>query len=234
MCDGITIGGNVSIQISGPCVPPDGSVTAAKINSGNAVDGQVLTADGNGGAAWQAVSAPAPEPALRMRTTGTSLSLTLKSVAAQTFDIDFGDLTTATLTTELNDGEFGATGSWNFGDAGPRIVTISNAVALAYLDCYNNALTALDVSGCTALAYLDCYNNALTALDVSGCTALAHLDCYNNALGSAAVDAVLVALAAMAAAGGACDQRDNAAPTATGLAAKAVLEGRGWTVNVDS
>ena len=213
MCDGITIGGNVSIQISGPCVPPDGSVTAAKINSGNAVDGQVLTADGNGGAAWQAVSAPAPEPALRMRTTGTSLSLTLKSVAAQTFDIDFGDLTTATLTTELNDGEFGATGSWNFGDAGPRIVTISNAVALAYLDCYNNALTALDVSGCTALA---------------------HLYCYNNALGSAAVDAVLVALAAMAAAGGACDQRDNAAPTATGLAAKAVLEGRGWTVNVDS
>ena len=213
MCDGITIGGDVSIQISGPCVPPDGSVTAAKINSGNAVDGQVLTADGNGGAAWQAVSAPAPEPALRMRTTGTSLSLTLKSVAAQTFDIDFGDLTTATLTTELNDGEFGATGSWNFGDAGPRIVTISNAVALAYLDCYNNALTALDVSGCTALA---------------------HLYCYNNALGSAAVDAVLVALAAMAAAGGACDQRDNAAPTATGLAAKAVLEGRGWTVNVDS
>ena len=191
----------------------DGAVTAAKIDSGAAAAGEVLTADGAGGAAWQAVSAPAPEPALRMRTTGTSLSLTLKSVAAQTFDIDFGDLTTATLTTELNDGEFGATGSWNFGDAGPRIVTISNAVALAYLDCYNNALTALDVSGCTALA---------------------HLYCYNNALGSAAVDAVLVALAAMAAAGGACDQRDNAAPTATGLAAKAVLEGRGWTVNVDS
>ena len=53
MCNGITIGGNVSIQISGPCVPPDGSVTAAKINSGNAVDGQVLTADGNGGAVWE-------------------------------------------------------------------------------------------------------------------------------------------------------------------------------------
>ena len=60
MCDGITIGGNVSIQISGPCVPPDGSVTAAKINSGNAVDGQVLTADGNGGAAWEAPAGGGP------------------------------------------------------------------------------------------------------------------------------------------------------------------------------
>lgn len=44
----------MSIQISGPCAPVDGSVTAAKINSGNAGDGQVLTADGAGGAAWEA------------------------------------------------------------------------------------------------------------------------------------------------------------------------------------
>ena len=44
----------MSIQISGPCAPADGSVTAAKINSGNVGDGQVLTADGTGGAAWEA------------------------------------------------------------------------------------------------------------------------------------------------------------------------------------
>lgn len=44
----------MSIQISGPCVPADGSVTAAKVSSGNAGDGQVLTADGAGGAAWEA------------------------------------------------------------------------------------------------------------------------------------------------------------------------------------
>ena len=60
MCNGITIGGDVSIQISGPCVPPDGSVTAAKIGSGNAGDGQVLTADGNGGAAWEAPAGGGP------------------------------------------------------------------------------------------------------------------------------------------------------------------------------
>ena len=53
MCNGITIGGDVSIQISGPCTPTDGSITAAKITSGNAGDGQVLTADGSGGAAWE-------------------------------------------------------------------------------------------------------------------------------------------------------------------------------------
>ena len=34
----------------------DGAVTAAKIDSGAAADGQVLTADGNGGAAWQAAA----------------------------------------------------------------------------------------------------------------------------------------------------------------------------------
>lgn len=59
MC-GITIGGDVSIQISGPCVPLDGSVTAAKIGSGNAGDGQVLTADGNGGAAWETPAGGGP------------------------------------------------------------------------------------------------------------------------------------------------------------------------------
>ena len=57
MCDSIVInGGNVSIQISGPCAPADGSVTAAKINSENAGEGQVLTADGAGGAAWEAAA----------------------------------------------------------------------------------------------------------------------------------------------------------------------------------
>jgi hypothetical protein len=44
---------NMSIQISGPAIPPDGTVTAAKIASGNANDGQVLTADGAGAVAWE-------------------------------------------------------------------------------------------------------------------------------------------------------------------------------------
>ena len=50
----------MSIQISGPVIPPDGSVTAVKIGSGAAPDGQVLTADGAGGAAWEAVAGGGP------------------------------------------------------------------------------------------------------------------------------------------------------------------------------
>ncbi len=49
--------------------------------------------------------------------------------------------------------------------------------ALTYLDCYNNALTSLDVSQNTALKYLDCAGNSLTSLDVSQNTALTFLDC---------------------------------------------------------
>lgn len=60
MCEGISIGGNVSIQISGSSIPPDGTVTAAKISSGAAGDGQVLTADGAGGAAWEAAAGGGP------------------------------------------------------------------------------------------------------------------------------------------------------------------------------
>lgn len=42
----------MSIQISGPSIPPDGSVTAAKINSGAATVGFVLTANGAAGATF--------------------------------------------------------------------------------------------------------------------------------------------------------------------------------------
>ena len=50
----------MSMIISAPSIPTDGTVTAPKINSGAAADGQVLTADGAGGAAWAtAASAPA-------------------------------------------------------------------------------------------------------------------------------------------------------------------------------
>ena len=59
---------------------------------------------------------------------------------------------------------------------------LSKNTALRNLDCYDNQLTALDLSKNTALITLDCYDNQLTALDVSGCTALKYLDCCNNQL----------------------------------------------------
>ena len=54
--------------------------------------------------------------------------------------------------------------------------------ALKTLHCYNNQLTALDVSKNTALETLYCNSNQLTTLDVSKNTALTYLDCYNNPL----------------------------------------------------
>ena len=52
--------------------------------------------------------------------------------------------------------------------------------ALEGLDCYENALTEVDLSGNKALVYLDVGTNALTSLDVSGCPDLVALYCYEN------------------------------------------------------
>ena len=61
---------------------------------------------------------------------------------------------------------------------------VSKNTALTSLDCGANQLTTLDVSKNTALTYLDCRSNQLTALDVSKNTALTDLDCRNNQLTS--------------------------------------------------
>ena len=54
--------------------------------------------------------------------------------------------------------------------------------ALTALWCYDNQLTALDVSGNPRLELLSCYGNQLTALDLSSNTVLAKLWCFNNKL----------------------------------------------------
>ena len=54
--------------------------------------------------------------------------------------------------------------------------------ALIELGCYNNRLTALDVSKNTALTWLYCYYNQLTDLDVSKNTKLTFLWCEHNQL----------------------------------------------------
>ena len=61
-----------------------------------------------------------------------------------------------------------------------QTVTITGDVT--HLTCYNNQLTALDVSQNTALTILFCSHNQLKALDVSRNTALTNLDCDNNQL----------------------------------------------------
>ncbi len=53
---------------------------------------------------------------------------------------------------------------------------------LKILECYNNQLTALDVSRNPQLFWLDCSANQLTQLDVSKNTALTRLNCSQNQL----------------------------------------------------
>ena len=59
---------------------------------------------------------------------------------------------------------------------------VSNSVALTVLDCSDNQLNALDVSNSVALTNLKCYDNQLNALDVSNSVALTNLDCSENKL----------------------------------------------------
>ena len=77
--------------------------------------------------------------------------------------------------------------------AGVTIINVNNKnisdlkgieffTALKELECFNNQLTALDVSKNTALKILSCTKNKLTALDVSKNTALQTLRCRNNQL----------------------------------------------------
>lgn len=82
-------------------------------------------------------------------------------------------------------------------------------------------ITALDVTG-----------KSLTVLDIGGLTALVTLTATNNALPEAQVDAILADLDASGVVSGTVDLSGgtNAAPSAAGLASKASLVTKGWTV----
>ncbi len=97
-----------------------------------------------------------------------------------------------------------------------------------------NTMTSLNVSNLALMVTLTCYGHLLTTLDISDCVALVALQCQDNSLGQAAVDTVLDDLVTNNKNNGTCNLTDNAIPSAAGLADKATLEGRGWTVLVDS
>jgi Leucine-rich repeat (LRR) protein len=61
---------------------------------------------------------------------------------------------------------------------------VTQNTALIRLNCYNNQLGSLDVTQNTKLKDLHCYYNKLTSLDVSTNTLLEDLRCYNNELTS--------------------------------------------------
>ena len=112
---------------------------------------------------------------------------------------------------------------------------VADLTSLVYLHCGSNDISELDVSALTSLVYLSCYSNSIPELDVSALTSLTYLSCHNNNMSQSAVDDILVDLDNAGASGGTCNiDGTNAAPSATGLAAKTSLEGRGWTVTVST
>ena len=143
------------------------------------------------------------------------------------------------------------------------IPSLSANTALTVFSCYNNQLTGSipSLSANTALTYFYCYSNQLTGSipSLSNNTALTQFYCgtnqltgwaggtvsatlgdfqaQDNLLPQATVDAIL---AAFVAAGRSTGTRvlnlggtGNATPSATGLADKATLVSRGWTVTTN-
>jgi hypothetical protein len=120
------------------------------------------------------------------------------------------------------------------------IPSLSANTALSVFSCGANQLTGNipSLSANTALTVFYCYNNQLTGWSGGTVSAtLGEFQAQNNLLMQAAVDAIL---AAFVAAGRTTGTRilnlggtGNAAPSAAGLADKATLQSRGWTVTTN-
>ena len=109
----------------------------------------------------------------------------------------------------------------------PNLTTISFPVLETV---YNLGFLTFTVNNCPNLVTI----NIPVLANIIGDSGF--YDFNNNALSQTTVDNILVKFAATTNMNGTLNLADgtNAAPSATGLAAKATLEGRGWTVTVNS
>lgn len=135
-------------------------------------------------------------------------------------------------------------------------INVSNNTALTALQLTNCSLTSINVSNNTALTYLGLSGNNLTGVNLTGLNSLQEVtlafnnissavsfpysikkvDIGSNHLTKAAVDAILVQLNSFGTSNGTvyCGFNTPATPpTATGLAARAALQSRGWSTLTD-
>jgi len=99
-----------------------------------------------------------------------------------------------------------------------------------------NSPSIIDMSGVVNLADADFFQNTnLTSLIIADTQPISYLGVRNCALTETAVDDILVTLSNNGVSNGevTLDGGTSATPSATGLAAKTVLEGNGWTVSVN-
>ncbi len=118
------------------------------------------------------------------------------------------------------------------------IPSLAGLTSLSLIDFDQCSISGVvDLSGLPALADLDFGGNtALTSIIIADAQPIIDFDADTCALTETAVDDILVVLSNNGESGGFVDVSGgtNAIPSATGLAAKLVLEGNGWTVNVNS
>jgi len=102
---------------------------------------------------------------------------------------------------------------------------------------YQNQYTSADFRGAFTIngGSLDISNNLLTSLLVSNCPFLGNLNASNNDLSDSAICQVLVDMDANGRTNGTLTLTGNSVPIgAEGLAAITSLQGKGWTVTVDT
>jgi len=117
------------------------------------------------------------------------------------------------------------------------IPSLAGLTSLSLIDFDQSGISGVvDLSGLPALADLDFSGNtAITSIIVADTQPIIDFNAFNCALTETAVDDILVVLSNNGESNGYVDVSGgtNAAPSATGLAAKLVLEGNGWTVTVN-
>lgn len=105
---------------------------------------------------------------------------------------------------------------------------VSVNTSLTELSCNSNGLIDLDVSTNINLTLLSCNSNELTSLNISTNINLTTLYCHSNSFSSTVTNSILASLVAHNKFGGTLHYRNN--ETGQGIADKATLTGRGWTI----
>jgi hypothetical protein len=105
-------------------------------------------------------------------------------------------------------------------------------VNLNDLSCFNNQISALDVSQLVNLIFLFCENNQIATLDVSQLVNLIILRCHTNLLDAATNSQILIDLDTNGQSNGILNSSifGGGSLTAAGQTAKTNLLSKGWTI----
>lgn len=116
-------------------------------------------------------------------------------------------------------------------------LALTNLTALEELDVTGALSASIDLSGNALMDTFTASDSAsLSTLDLTGCASIVSLYLDGCAFAQSSVDAILAALDTAGLSDGEVDISGgtNAIPSAAGLTSKANLEGKGWTVTVNS